>query len=49
MPDIDTYLKYRNLFLRLGKTIEVHQLDIHYKLNFLYDQEGNLIKILKNN
>lgn len=47
MPPLTVYLEYRTLFLKLGKTIEVQQLDIYYKLNFLYDINGRLIKIIR--
>jgi len=40
------YLKMRGLFLRMGFIVEVNQLDIHFKINFLYNKRNQLIKML---
>ena len=46
MPTKEFYLQYRNLFITLNLINEVQQLDVHYKLVFLYSKEGMLIKIM---
>jgi len=46
MPPVETYLKYRDIFITLNFVNEIHRVDIYYELNFLYDKNGNLIKIL---
>ena len=46
MASLQTYLKYRQLFLTIGKNIEVQKLDIYYGINFLYSKDGHLIKII---
>lgn len=46
MPTKEFYLQYRNLFINLNLINQVQQLDYHYNLVFLYNQEGKLIKIL---
>ena len=47
MPDVNYYLKHRQTFLLLGRSVEVKKLDIHYKINLLYSKEGRLIKIIQ--
>ena len=40
------YLTLRGLFLRMNYITEVDQLDVYFKLTFLTNKEGKLIKIL---
>lgn len=40
------YLKHRNLFIQLGFINEVQRLDYNFKLVFLCDKFGNIIKVL---
>ena len=47
MPDVDYYLQHRNNFIILGYKNEVQRLDLFYSLNFLYNKEKKLIKIIK--
>ena len=44
--DKSYYLKYRNLFIQLGLTYEVKQLDIHFNIILVYSKQGYLIKLI---
>lgn len=46
MPTKEYYLQHRNLFIAFNYISEVQMLDVHYNLVFLYNQDGNLIRIL---